>query len=150
LTASAAPGPLLDAAPWYLAGRYLGERRLKRLADRHGRWLTLSSRDVDRALGWIRHHGPLAVFLGQLLPGLRTYISASAGVAMVRPVPFVVWSTLGALTWTSLLAIAGYRLESRYEAVAQYAEPVARILFVGLIGAYALRIWRHRRGSEAG
>lgn len=59
-------------------------------------------------------------------------------------------AALGALTWTSLLAIAGYRLESRYEAVAQYAEPVARILFVGLIGAYALRIWRHRRGSEAG
>jgi membrane protein DedA with SNARE-associated domain len=143
-----ATGSVLGAIPWYLAGRRLGELRLKRLADRHGRWLTLSSAEVDRAMRWIRRHGRLAVFIGQLAPGLRAYISAPAGVARIGLAPFVAWAALGALVWTSLLAIAGYRLESRYGEVAQYADPIARIIFLGLIAAYAVRVWRYGRVRE--
>jgi len=141
-------GSLVGAIPWYLAGFWLGERRLKRLADRHGRWLTVSSDDIDRAMGWFRRHGPLAVLVGRLVPGLRTYISTPAGVAHMRLIPFAVWSALGTFAWTALLAVAGYSLESRYDEVARYVDPIANVVFLGLIAAYVLRVWRHRRGSE--
>ena len=39
VVAAGVAGSLLGAIPWYLAGRWLGGERLKRLADRHGRWL---------------------------------------------------------------------------------------------------------------
>jgi membrane protein DedA with SNARE-associated domain len=127
-----AVGSVLGAVPWYLAGRWLGD-----------------SSETDRAIGWIRRHGPLTVFIGQLVPGVRTYVSAPAGVARMRLIPFVGWSVLGALAWTSLLAIAGYKMGSRYDEVAQYADPAARLILLGLITAYALRIWHlcHSRGT---
>jgi membrane protein DedA with SNARE-associated domain len=45
-------GSTLGAFFWYHVGRRLGRDRLNRLAARHGRWLTLSPRDVDRADLW--------------------------------------------------------------------------------------------------
>lgn len=141
-------GSLLGAAPWYLAGRVLGEGGLKRLAERDGRWLAISSPDIERAVAWFHRRGPFAVLVGRLIPGLRTYISVPAGVARMPLMPFVTWSTIGTVAWTALLAIAGYRLESRYDDVAAYVDPAAQAVILLLIGAYVLRVWR-RRGSDA-
>src|SRR5688572_28622078 len=44
-------GSILGALPLYYLGRKVGEERLKELADRHGRWLTVSRPDMDRAKG---------------------------------------------------------------------------------------------------
>ena len=35
-------GSLLGVIPWYYAGRFVGERRLKRFTERQGRWLTMA------------------------------------------------------------------------------------------------------------
>jgi membrane protein YqaA with SNARE-associated domain len=51
VVAAGVTGSLLGAIPWYLAGRWLGGERLKHLADRHGRWLTTSRHDLQRAEG---------------------------------------------------------------------------------------------------
>ena len=53
-------GSLLGAVFWYVLGRRLGGDRLKRLAARHGRWLTLSPGEIDRAEAWFRRHGARA------------------------------------------------------------------------------------------
>ncbi len=42
-------GSVLGALPLYYLGAKLGEERLKIFAERHGRWLTLSPNDFDRA-----------------------------------------------------------------------------------------------------
>src|SRR5687767_9311342 len=76
---AASAGSLAGAIVWYAIGRQVGERRLRAWVDRHGRWLTLSANDVDRAQGWFRRHGKAAVFLGRLVPGVRTFVSLPAG-----------------------------------------------------------------------
>jgi membrane protein DedA with SNARE-associated domain len=45
-------GSVLGALPLYYAGRKLGEDRLKEFADNHGRWLTLSRKDIERTKRW--------------------------------------------------------------------------------------------------
>ena len=45
-------GSLVGTLPWYFAGRLLGLDRVLRFADRHGRWLTLSRNDIERAERW--------------------------------------------------------------------------------------------------
>src|SRR3546814_8364904 len=49
LVAAGTTGSLLGAVFWYIIGRWLGCDRLKRWADRHGRWMTMSPEDVDKA-----------------------------------------------------------------------------------------------------
>src|SRR5690625_2632057 len=60
-------GSVLGALPWYFVGRLLGEERLKGWADRHGRWLTVTSGEIDKVLDWFNRHGRKAVFFGRLI-----------------------------------------------------------------------------------
>src|SRR5687768_12601891 len=68
-------GSMLGALPLYYMGRKLGEERLKHLADRYGRWLTVSRKDIERAKGWFDRHGGATVLFCRLIPGIRSLIS---------------------------------------------------------------------------
>lgn len=125
-------GSIAGALPWYFAGRWLGEARLKRLADRHGRWLTLDAGDIDKAMAWFERHGRWAVLFGRLIPAVRTLISAPAGVAGMPLGRFLLYSTIGTLVWTAALTAAGFLLESQYRVVSGYLDTISKII-VGLI-----------------
>ena len=97
-------GSVLGALFWYYIGIWIGEERLQRFAARHGAWLTLSPKDVDSAGTWFRDYGWRAVFFGRMIPGVRTLISVPAGMARMPLRPFLIFTTLGSLIWTGLLA----------------------------------------------
>lgn len=142
-------GSVLGALPWYWLGRRYGADRLRKLAGRHGRWLTVSPADVDRARTWFDRHGRTGVLVGRLVPAVRTLISVPAGLAAMPMIPFLVYSTIGTLVWTTLLAGAGYWLQDRYEQVSIYLDPVSKIV-VGLIVLtyiYRLVTWRSEAAS---
>jgi membrane protein DedA with SNARE-associated domain len=141
-------GSLLGAVFWYYVGRRLGLERLAHLAARHGRWLTLSPDDVDRADGWFRRHGARAVFFGRLIPTVRTLISVPAGIAGMPLPQFLAWSVLGTSLWTALLAGAGYLLQSQYERVSDYLNPVSTVVVVLIIGWYLYRVVTFRTDSR--
>lgn len=138
-----AMGCTCSTLPWYLAGRYLGERRLQVLARRHRRWLKLSSADVKKAKHWFELHGGKALFFSRLIPTVRTLIALPAGFSGMKLLPFLLYIICGALLWHGLLAYAGYVLGSRYELVAWYSAPFAKILVVVLMVAFI--VWFVRR-----
>jgi membrane protein DedA with SNARE-associated domain len=141
-------GPLLGAVLWYYVGRRFGSERLKHLAARHGRWLTLSPADVDRADAWFGRHGTRAVFFGRLIPTVRTLISVPAGIASMPLPSFLAWSTLGTGLWTTLLTGAGYLLQSQYSRVATYLNPVSTIVVVLIAAWYLYRVVTFRTGKR--
>ena len=135
-------GTVLGALPWYYAGQILGEQRLKKLADKYGRWLTISSKDIDKAKRWFDRRGGQAVFICRLVPGVRTLISLPAGISRMPIVPFLVYSTLGTFLWVGLLTYAGYALGDNYELVDEYLAPVSKIVVVTIVIAFILWIVR--------
>ena len=136
-------GTMLGALPWYYAGKLLGEERLKSLADKYGKWITVSSRDIDKADNWFDRHGSKAVFLGRLVPGIRTIISLPAGLSEMHLVPFLIYSTIGSALWIFGLTYAGYLLGDNYDLVDEYLGPVSKIVLATLIIGFA--IWVGRR-----
>jgi membrane protein DedA with SNARE-associated domain len=138
-------GSLLGAVPWYLAGRWLGNERLKRMADRHGRWLTVSRGDLERAEAWFHRYGLVSVVVGRLIPAVRTLISVPAGITRMHPIPFFAYSALGTLLWTGLLVGAGYLLESHYERVAEWIDPFSKLVLAAIVATYLYRLVRQRR-----
>ena len=141
-------GSLLGALPWYYAGYYLRKDRLKRLADRHGRWLAMTSGDVETASKWFERFGTAAVFIGRLIPTVRTLISVPAGIARMKLPVFLAWSMLGTLIWTAFLTLAGYILESQYERVAGWLDPVTKAVVGFLILGYLYRVVTYGRRVE--
>ncbi len=139
-------GTVLGALPWYYAGKFLGEQRLKRWADRYGRWLSISSKDIDRAKRWFDRQGGKAVFICRLVPGVRTLISLPAGISEMPLMPFLTYSTLGTLLWVGLLTYAGYALGDHYELVEKYLAPVSKIVLATLVIGFI--IWLARRNMR--
>ncbi len=121
---------------------------MKRFAERWGHWLTLSPEDVDKASEWFDRHGKGAVFFGRLIPAVRTLISVPAGIAGMSMTKFLIYSTLGSLIWTALLALAGYLLESQYEKVSEYMNPISTGVVVLMVLYYLYRLIRQRFGRK--
>lgn len=138
-------GTVLGAYFWYWIGQKVGERRLRLFAERHGRWLTLSPEDVDRASEWFRKHGGWAVLIGRFMPGVRTLISVPAGVANMPLVPFLIYSTLGSLVWIGGLTMLGYVLEAQYERVAGWVNPLSWVVLAVFVAWYLWRLLRQSR-----
>lgn len=139
-------GTILGALPWYYVGKLVGEENLKRLANKYGRWIGLSSKDIDKADNWFDKHGGKAVFYGRLVPGIRTLISLPAGISGMPLVPFLLYSTLGTTLWVGLLTYAGYALGENYELVEKHLGPVSKIVFVALIVAFvAWLLWKRQK-----
>jgi len=133
-------GSVAGALPWYYAGKVYGKERLEKLADRHARWLTVTHGDIEHAMDAFEKHGRKVVLLGRLIPAIRTLISVPAGLAKMPMAQFLLYSTVGSLIWTGVLTGAGYLLESQYERVAQYVDPVSKAVLIGLLGWYLYRV----------
>ena len=146
-------GSLLGALAWYEIGRRIGERRLRAWVDRHGKWLTLGAANVDGAQEWFRRHGPLAVLLGRLIPGVRTFVSLPAGFARMHRAPFLLYSAIGTAVWTAGLAWAGVVLKANFAAVGDYVNIVTNLLIgvgVLLLVRRYMRCWGASRRSATG
>ncbi len=142
-------GTVLGAFPWYFAGMYLGEGRLIQLADRYGKWLTVSGRDIETAIAWFNKYGGFAVFICRLVPGVRTLISLPAGLAHMNLFTFLLYSTAGTLIWTLLLTYAGFALGENYDLVDEYLGPVSKIVLGGLAIAFAVWIFLRYQKQKA-
>jgi membrane protein DedA with SNARE-associated domain len=143
-------GSLAGTVPWYVLGRRVGEERLKRWADRHGRWLTVCGQDVEKARRWFDRHGKMAVVIGRLIPGVRTFISLPAGFDRMGWLPFLGATLVGTLVWTAALVVAGRLLGARYEQVSRVLEPASWVVLGVLLATYLWRVVRWKGGGGAG
>ncbi|HXH53310.1 MAG TPA: DedA family protein [Sphingomicrobium sp.] len=147
VVASGTAGAMLGNIFWYLAARALGVHRLKPLIDRYGRWLTLNWSDIERAERWMRVNGVFLVFLGRMLPTIRSLISIPAGLLRMRFKSFLIASTIGTAGWTALLAGAGYKLGANVEEIERFIGPVSSAIVVVLAAAYVWRLATYRGGN---
>jgi membrane protein DedA with SNARE-associated domain len=141
-------GSVAGATFWYYVGRWLGCDRLKRLAARHGRWLTVSPQEIDGVAGWFQRHGGKSVLIGRLVPTVRTLISVPAGIAEMPLGKFLAYSTVGTAMWSGILAAAGYLLQDQYRNVAAWVNPVANVVIGLIVVWYAYRVITFRPKQE--
>jgi len=143
-------GTLGGALFWFTVARKLGEERLRRWAERHGRWITLSPGDIDKLDAWFDAHSRWAVPVGHLVPGIRTLISIPAEIFGMGLTRFVLLTALGAGAWTSALGLAGYVLGSRFDQVDRYLGPASTAIMGAILLLYLYRVVTFKRGDKAG
>ena len=142
--AAGTAGAMLGNIVWYLAARALGHDRLRPIIRRHGKWLTLSWRDVERAHDWFDPHGVAFVLVGRLIPTVRSLVSIPAGLLDMRFRNFLVASTVGTALWTTVLAAAGYKLKENFADIDQVISPISNGVLILLVVAYAWRLLSHK------
>jgi membrane protein DedA with SNARE-associated domain len=140
-------GSVIGATPWYFVGKFWGLKRTKTIADRYGKWLTISGKDVQKAKDWFDRKGDIATALGRLVPGIRTYISVPAGISKMPILPFFFYSTLGSIVWVTFLTASGYLLGANYKLVAIYLKPISILVLLVIIALSIFWVMKRNRTS---
>ena len=113
----------------YQLGALWGAERLCATAERIP---LLHARDVERAIAWFGRNGRSAIFLGRLVPGVRSFISIPAGIDRMPLLQFALYTTAGSLVWNAALIVAGYELGAQWHRVEAYVGEASVVVYAAL------------------
>ncbi len=140
-------GTVLGALPWYYLGRFLNEKKLANFVESKGKFLGITSKDLNKSKLWFDKYGISLVFWGRLIPGIRTLISVPAGIELMPLRKFLIWTTLGSLIWVVLLSLSGYLFGENYRIIESYVDnfksyikPIILIILILFIFKYIKNI----------
>jgi membrane protein DedA with SNARE-associated domain len=125
--------------------RRFGERVV---LSRAGRWAGLSRGHLRLANRFFGRFGLWAVFVGRLLPIVRTYISFPAGLSKIGYVRFTLATLAGAIPWNFALAYAGLKLGQQYQTVAATIGPFVIPIAIGVVILLGVAWWFGRKLGE--
>ncbi len=102
-------GADLGALTNYYLAKWLGRPIIYRFADsRIGHMCLIDRAAVEKAEKFFRDHGAASTFFGRLVPAVRQLISIPAGLAGMKVSKFLLFTTLGAAVWNTVLAFIGW------------------------------------------
>jgi membrane protein DedA with SNARE-associated domain len=97
----------------------------------------VTARDIDKGVAWFARNDAAAVFLGRMVPAIRSLISIPAGVEKMAVGRFLFYTTAGSLIWNTAWIVAGYQLGSNWEKVEKYAHWLKYGLVLAIVAAVA-------------
>ena len=148
ITLAATVGALLGALLNYVLARWLGRPLVYRFAQsRLGHVLLIDEEKVARAERYFDDHGAIGTLIGRLVPVVRQLISIPAGLARMSLGRFVLYTTIGAGLWNTILAAMGYYIGRHYsgqleEKVAEYSGELKMVMLAVGVAALLYLIYK--------
>lgn len=128
----------------YAVGYYGG----RPFVERWGGYVLMGRRELDWAHRFFERYGSITVFVGRLLPVIRTFIALPAGTAAMPQAKFQIYTFIGSWLWSYALAYVGFKLGEQwnnnptFKAVMQHFDSV---IVGAIVLGVAWYIWWHVR-----
>jgi membrane protein DedA with SNARE-associated domain/membrane-associated phospholipid phosphatase len=90
------------------AGYWLGVRGGHTSIVRHGKWIGLTEKRLERTQTFFAAHGANTVLLGRFVAVVRSFIGILAGLAGMPQRKFAVYNAAGAVVWVAAFSVLGY------------------------------------------
>jgi membrane protein DedA with SNARE-associated domain len=136
----------------YYLSRWLGRPLIYKFANsRLGHLCLIDEAKVQHAEEYFDKNGAVSTFVGRLVPAVRQLISIPAGLARMKVTTFLLYTTLGAGVWNSVLAAIGYYLstvpgieteEQLLEQVNKYSHELGMAILAIVIIAVAVVVYK--------
>jgi membrane protein DedA with SNARE-associated domain len=134
----------------YEVGAYGG----RPLIERFGKYVLMSRHDLDASEHFFRKYGSVAVFIGRLLPVVRTFIALPAGIARMPRGKFHLYTFAGSWPWCYALAYCGFVLGQRWDTdprlkhwLHRFDAVIVLALAIGIV-YFVQSHWRNRMKAE--
>lgn len=130
---------LLGACFLYVFGRFLNPEKLI--------WRNLHFRqtEVENANSWFSEKGEKAVFYGRCIPIVRSLVSIPAGMAKMKPVRFLLYTTAGSLIWNTVLIVLGAIAGESWDIILQHMSAYSALVKIGAAACTVTWILRRIR-----
>ena len=126
-----------------LVAYYVGAKGGRPLVEKYGRYVLISHHDLALADRWFQRHGDITIFLGRLLPVIRTFIAFPAGVSRMAMGRFVFYTFVGSYIWSWGLAWIGMKLGQQWDTLGVYFHRFDTLIGIALLVAIAWYVRRH-------
>lgn len=139
----------------YYLSKILGRPIIYRFADsRFGHLCLINRAKVEQAEQYFREHGAASTFFGRLVPAVRQLISIPAGLSGMKLGTFLLYTSLGAGVWNTILALIGYAIyqytdikttEDVYIMATHYSHEIGYVLLAAALLVVGVMIYRHKK-----
>ncbi len=147
-------GAAVGATINYVVALYVGRPVIYKFANsKWGRMCLLNQEKVEKSERYFDDHGVAATLTGRLIPGIRHLISIPAGLARMHYGKFLLYTTLGAALWHSILAALGWylhavvpeeELNATIERYNHYIVLAIVVIVVAVAAYFLIRHWRSK------
>ena len=131
-------GADLGALINYYLAKWVGRPIIYRFADsRIGHMCLIDRQKVEVAEEYFRKHGAASTIFGRLVPAVRQLISIPAGLAGMHVGKFLLYTTIGAGVWNTVLAAIGWGIyeytdykttQDVYKQAVQYSHEIGYVI----------------------
>lgn len=149
-------GALIGALINYVLALWLGRPIIYWFADsKVGHMLLLDSSKVQKAEDYFREHGNVSTLVGRFIPAIRQLISIPAGLAKMHIGKFILFTSIGAACWNTVLAILGYVAHGQKDLIDKYNHEltIALLALCGIGVVYVIIKWivsaKKRKATES-
>ena len=136
-------GADLGALINYFLAKWLGRPIVYKFANsRVGHMCLIDEAKVKYAEEYFDKRGALSTFVGRLIPAVRQLISIPAGLAQMKMSTFLLYTTLGAGIWNTVLATIGWYFstvpgieteEQLLERVTEYSHEIGYVIIAVVV-----------------
>jgi len=150
-------GAVLGSTANYFAAYYLGRPVVYRFANsRLGHLCLINQEKIEKAEKYFYDHGVIATLTGRLLPGIRQIISIPAGLSKMKFWKFILYTTVGAGIWNTVLAALGWYLhsfvpkEELYNKIEEYNSQIQLVVIIAIavVAVIAIIWWQMRKRKK--
>ena len=140
-------GADLGALINYYLAKWVGRPIIYRFADsRIGHMCLIDRQKVEVAEEYFRKHGAASTIFSRLVPAVRQLISIPAGLAGMHVGKFLLYTTIGAGVWNTVLATIGWGIyeytdykttQDVYKQAVQYSHEIRYVILALAVVAVA-------------
>jgi membrane protein DedA with SNARE-associated domain len=130
---------------------WIGAKGGRPLVERYGRWVLMSSHDLDRMSRFFEKYGSIAILIGRMLPIVQTFVAFPAGIAKMARLRFHIYTTVGSLIWYFCLASIGRKLGEAWDTDPRLHEWFHRfhmVVELALLAGVIYFLWSHLSRSR--
>jgi len=128
---------------------YIGYKGGRPLVEKFGKYILISRHDLDITEKFFARFETPAVFFGQLLPIIRSFIAFAAGIAKADFRKFLIYTFVGSFIWSLGLAYVGRKLGENWgsfkDRLHNFDTAIVIIIVIGIVWW----IYRHFRLRKA-
>lgn len=136
-------GAMAGTIASYVLGYKGGRPLIEAIAARFG----VDGDRIADADNYFSTHGPLTVFVGRYMTGVKAFIPALAGAHRMRFSGFVVFALMGVVSWTLLAASLGFFFGANWGLLIKLIKTAGWVVFA-VISLVIIVIVRRRRAAK--